>query len=131
MAISDVSVHEILRNTTKKQENEIFKFLKNFNRYFISEQVLIGSAQLYTLFRNDKMLKSNIDMGDIIIATTSILTNSLILTRNRRDFPWPFFSEAEVRTIYFVKSPGHTGAYTIALLRPELNTILSRFNTKK
>lgn len=130
LAISDISVFEILRNTTIKQEQEIFALLKIFYRYFLSAEVLIASSRLSTLYR-EHCKGDNIDYGDILIASTSILTNSLILTRNRKDFPWPFFIEAEVKTLYISKSLGHTDGYTICLLQPNYEAIYRLFALRK
>jgi predicted nucleic acid-binding protein len=131
LAISDVSFFEILRNTTKKQEQEIITILNIFYRYFVSKEVLIAGAQLSTLYREHCNLKGDIDYGDIFIASTSILTNSLILTRNRKDFPFPFFIEAEVKTLYIIKSPGHTDGFTICLLTPNYEAIYRLFAIRK
>lgn len=131
LAISDISIYEILRGATTSQEEKIFRTLGIFNTYYISQQVIIASARLYTLYRDEKIQVANIDDGDLIIAATSVLTGSLILTRNRRDFPFPFFEEAEIRTIYFAKSLGHTGEHTICLLRPNINLVVRKFLQKQ
>lgn len=131
LAMSDVSNFEILRNATTKQEQEIFQILKIFYRYYVSREVLISSARLATLYRNHCNLKGDIDYGDIFIGATSILTNSLILTRNRKDFPYPFFIEAEVRTIYVKKSDSFTEGYTVCLLRPNYEAINRLFALRK
>lgn len=131
LAISHISVFEILRNATIKQETEIFQILNIFYRYYLSEVVLIASARLSTLYREHCKLKGDIDYGDILIAATSILTNSLILTRNRKDFPFPFFIEAEVRTLHVSRSIGHTDGYTLCLLRPNYEAIYRLFTLRK
>jgi predicted nucleic acid-binding protein len=131
LAISQISGYEILRNKTIKQENEVFEFLNVFNNYYVSAEVLLTAARLYNFFRNEGVFKTNISDGDVIIAATSIWTNSLILTRNRGDFPYPFFLEVEVVPLSFIKSTGHSDCYTIALLKPNAEFITDKINNRK
>ncbi len=129
LAISDISIYESLCGTTISQEIEIIETLKLFPNYQITNDVLIASSRLSTLYKNEGVPISQVEIPDKIIASTAILNNSLVLTANVNDFPRPFFAEAEIRHVLFRKnSKDHL--LSVMLLRPDLAVILDRFSKR-
>lgn len=101
-AVSQISVYETLKKTNPKRETEILNFLKsNFKNYEIDDTVLLASARLFTFYGNEDNIRNSISSEDIIIAATSILTGSLLLTADCNDFPRPFFDEVYKQPIFY------------------------------
>lgn len=126
LAISDISIYESLRERTVGQEVEIINTLKLFPNYLITNEVLIASSRLSTLYKNEGVPINQIEIPDKIIASTAILTNSLILTANINDFPRPFFSEAEKKYILY-KKRNKEQLLVVMLLQPDPVVIQDRF----
>ena len=102
LAISEISVYELLQGTSATKEAELLQWLNSFNaRYLVDSNVLITAAQLRTLYDMEKVPQEQIGDGDKVISSTSVLTDSLICTANVNDFPRPFFYEAERKQIIY------------------------------
>lgn len=132
-AISDVTYYELLSGTTVKQEQQSIELLDKFNRYFVEITVLIAASRLSTLYYHQCKLEGrtshDISFEDKIIASTAILTGSLILTANINDFPRPFFQEAEEKAIFY-RDRNITKMLILQLLRPNQTIILQRFQER-
>lgn len=129
LAISEITIFELLSGATVKQERARFQTLSLFKRYKISEQVLVGAAQLATLYQRENILTQNISTADMIIAATAILTGSLVMTANVNDFPRPFFREAEERLINY-RYKNRPRMIPVCLLSPNIPVISKRFGER-
>jgi len=129
LAISDVTINEALCNTTKIQEVKIIQTLNLFKTYQIAQNVLIASSRLSTLYKNENIPLSQISLSDKIIASTAILTGSLILTGDINDFPRPFFNESEQRLVQYQKR-NKPQLLVLELLSPNYPVIVDRLNKR-
>jgi len=129
LAISDISVLELLQGANASQETEGLNVLKLFNRYNLQERILVAAAQLSTLYSQDKIYNDGISMADRIIASTVILTGSLVLTADINDYPRPFFDEAEEKLITYRKK-NKSNMIAVQLLRPDVIYINQRFSER-
>lgn len=129
-AYSDITRYELLRGTTESKENEMLDILNPYFRYFLSENVILAAAQLDNIMKAEKIEVNSVDHGDKFIAATAILTGSLIMTANARDFPWPIFHEAESRAITFQDRNKKTRCHMISLIRPDFDLINLRFKER-
>lgn len=130
MAISEVTIFELLSGAHIKQEQEGFETLKLFKTFQITSEVLVAASQLSTLYREEKIPQENsISLPDKIIASTTTLTGSLILTADVNDYPRPFFIEAEIKYIFYFKNSKQE-MLNIQLLRPDYTIINKRFNER-
>lgn len=129
-ALSSITIYELLKGLSKKREEEVTNFLTPYFRYFVSDEVLIASAQLDNLFKTQNINVNSVYHGDKMIAATAILTGSLILTANVRDFPWPFFHETECKSLYFTGKNKHTQCHLVSLLRPDFELIKKSFEAR-
>jgi predicted nucleic acid-binding protein len=130
LAISDISIYELLKGANANKEQEMRNILNLFQRYYLTENVLIASAQLETLYRADKIFPKQIGDGDILIGATAILTGSLIITANFRDYPLPFFKEVERFSLSYTYGGNHSKNLMIGLLSPDLGFINQKFSER-
>lgn len=129
LAISEITIFELLQDATIKKESEAINILSFFKTYQINSTLLTAAAQLSTLYKEEKIPNQQISTADKIIGATSILTGSLILTADVNDFPRPFFLEAEEKLLYH-KEKSKTKMIALQLLRPNQNMISIRFNSR-
>ncbi len=71
-----------------------------------------------------------IEHGDKFIAATSILTGSLILTANSRDFPSPYFQEAERKPLIYKEKRGKSKCILTTILIPDIIMVNQRFTDR-
>lgn len=128
-AYSDITLYELLRGTSAQKEADLIELLNPYLRYFLTDRVIITAAQLDNIMKIEKIDVNSVDHGDKFIAATAILTGSLILTANARDFPWPLFHEVESKPITF-KEKKKTKCHVVALMRPDFDLISMRFNER-
>src|SRR6185369_6094442 len=105
LAISEITIFENLQGLWGKRANQALKVLKTYEWKQITNKVLILSASLGGLYRT--ITSSNIETGDKIIASTTILLDAHVLTKNYEDFPSPFFNQYMWKPI-----PFQVGHYT-------------------
>lgn len=129
LAISDISIQELLTNATIKQEKEGLALLSNFKNYQLESNILVSASQLSTLYNQGKIPNQNISIPDKIIASTAILSGSLIMTADVNDFPRPFFLEAEEK-LFFYKHRNKTNMRVVQMLKPNMATIIQRFSER-
>jgi hypothetical protein len=77
--ISIITKMEILVGTTEETEEVIKEFLGNFTVINLNEEI----AEIAIMIRKDNKIK----LPDAIIWATAKYTNSLLITRNTKDFP--------------------------------------------
>ena len=129
LSISNISICELLSGTTKKQEAEGIQILSIFKRYEINDSVLIGAAQLFTLYSNAKIPNDQVSVADRIISSTSIITGSLVLTSDVNDFPRPFFKEVAEKLIFY-KYKNKTQMRILQVLSPNTEIINELFSRR-
>ena len=132
LAISDISIYELLEGVSQKREAKLLEVLNIFDNFLVERRDLIAGAELHDLYRiQSKTNKSgspnevkpgNIETVDKIIAATSIFAVAPILTADGNDFPRPFFFEHEVRKIEFLDK-GKLKVLVLYLLNPEYDVI--------
>jgi len=123
LAISDFTFFELLNGVTPKKEAQMITELNYLVRIHVRKEILVGSAHLGCMYQDDKMDLKQIDTGDLIIAASSIITNSLIFTANIRDFPVPFFNIIAKRPINYSKKTSIPALLMTAFLEPDLEFI--------
>jgi predicted nucleic acid-binding protein len=129
-AYSDFTTYELLRGTTENKESAMLKLLSPYFRYYLSENVILTAARLDNIMKAEKIEVNSIDHGDKFIAATAILTGSLIMTSNGRDFPWPLFHEIENKPLTFRDKNMRTRCYMVSLIRPDFDLINLRFKNR-
>lgn len=129
LAISKFTVYELLQGASVTKEVRLATLLNRFRSFSVSHDTLVAAAQLKTLYNAEKIPDSQISDGDKIIAATAILTGSLIITADARDFPLPFFTQAEVRHLTFSKS-GRPVMIPTYILSPDMAVIKDRFSNR-
>jgi len=129
LAISEISYFELFHGATLRQEKELNDALRLFIRYRTDLPALIAASRLGGLYRNLKIPDQQISVGDKIIAATSVLTGSLVLTANYNDFPRPFFREVEAKHIFF-KKKNRDRMVIFYLLFPDFVEIGKRFSER-
>lgn len=132
LAISDISIFELLKGAYVKKENEMLQLLSIFIRYYLVDRVLVAAAQLETLYKLDGIDPKQIEAGDKLIGSTAILTGSLILTANARDFPSQYFPEVERKPLmYSIKNKNNfSKCILVTLLNPDINMISQKFSER-
>ncbi len=129
LAISLISVYELLSGATEAKEKEGLSILNLFKNYQMDGNLLLAASQLSTLYEKEKVPSQNISVQDKIIAATAVLTGSLIITADINDFPRPFFDTVEEKLFYYQKK-NKTNMRVIQLLRPNLLVINQRFSER-
>lgn len=128
LTISKITRYEILKSAQIQKENKLLKLLYLLERFEITEEVIIVAAILYQLFKKKDQGK-NFQDADNIIAATSFLNNSPLLTANRTDYPYPSFEENQISPILYRRIPNKTDCLLLCLLTP--NTIVMRREIEK
>ncbi|MBI2590823.1 MAG: type II toxin-antitoxin system VapC family toxin [Candidatus Blackburnbacteria bacterium] len=108
----------------------MLNILKPYLRYYLDENVVVAAARLDNIMKAEGAEVNSVDHGDKFIASTAILTGSLIMTANSRDFPWSLFHEVEYLPVIFQDRGKKTRCYTISLIRPDFNLINLRFQQR-
>jgi len=129
LAISEITIFELLQDATIKKEREAINILSFFKTYQINSKLLIAAAQLSTLYKEERIPNQQISTSDKIIGATAILTGSLILTADVNDFPRPFFQEAEEKLLVY-KDKNRTKMLALQLLGPNQTVITERFSQR-
>lgn len=133
LAISDVSVFEILNEIPADKEGEASKLLAGFAHYAVDQNILLAAAQLGCVYKRHfielKIQEKMPEPGDKIIASTSFVGNALVCTANTRDFPSPFFKEI-ARQILQYESGGVITFMPIYFLEPQRELISAYHNNR-
>lgn len=124
-AISLITCYEAVQRRNFIQEREILQKLNLYTQLEADRKVYLFAGWLSDFYRNEGIPESQLDDCDQVIAATCILTTSLLLTENRRDFPSPFFNEIENFNIYYTNK-GREQIIKIYLLQPDV-VILNKY----
>lgn len=124
--ISEITYAELLNGANIGKEKKVIEKLDSFSKFQIMERNLIGAGKLGSVYYQENQEYKRISLGDLIIAATSIIENTPILTADVKDFPFPFFKQSISENI---QSKKHI--YSVAILKPDYNVINSRFKERK
>ncbi len=130
IAISDITYYELLTETSSKKEVEVFEVLNEVTRFYCKIQELIAAARIGSFYKDHGLQVLQFNLGDRIIAATSILHNCIILTKNGRDFPQPFFKEIDRRMLEYT-SKQYPVCVPVYFLEPQLDYIGSYHEKRK
>ncbi len=134
LAISEITCFELLSESSLTKETEGLSILALFKRYEVDLDVIFSAAKLSSAYKIQANAEHKqlpiIETPDKIIAATSLLSGSLILTANVNDFPRPIFLEAEEKQILF-KDKGKTKMLILLVLRPNYPLIQQRIEERK
>lgn len=102
--ISVFTRFEAYRGANSATAALIKRVMVYFDTSPLNKECIDISAALYTCYESEPDIKKrikNIGDGDFIIGATSFSYNSLIITSNRNDFPYPYFTEVESYNIEY------------------------------
>lgn len=116
--ITDYVQFELLKRAENK-DSELLKKLGLFGKLSTTQAVILMSGVLCGVYKKAGVTRQISD-GDLIIATTSILSQSHLLTADKDDFCYPYFEERECLTIAFKEHENshRTSVIPIYLLEP-------------
>lgn len=126
LAISDFTYFELLDGASIEKEQQRIEALAGLSRYFVKKETLITAAHLGCLYQQDS---ASADIGDKIIAATSLLSNSIIYTTNGRDFPRPFYDEVSKRYLKYHKN-GAEIVLPSYFFKPDINYIIVKYKER-
>lgn len=129
LAVSYYTAYETLRGATRQIEQKRRETLNKFRKYELSPKVIIWAALLNGLYREHK-IEAGIDIGDEIIAATSINSNIPIITTNGQHFPRPFFDGGK-QIITYVKHSRRDKIMALYVLKPDTGLILREIGQRK
>jgi len=129
-SLSDISFFELINGASPQNEKKRIKVMRKMKRFYVKKKVLIAAAHLGCLYKDEDGVGNKCgDIGDMIIAGTSLLTNSIIYTANGRDFPRPFFNEIYKGLIHYKKKDTSIFLPTY-FLKPDITLIVQRYTKR-
>lgn len=117
LVISEFTIYENLQGLWGKKATEAGEILKNYESKEVSRKVLIMASLFLSLYREERI--ENISDGDKIIAATAVLEDGLILTRNHKDFPSPFFINTKYSPIAY-QTNHHSQTLDYIIYKPNI-----------
>jgi predicted nucleic acid-binding protein len=129
LSVSSISVFELTKGATEKNEQKVMEKLATFPHRGLSESILLVAAQLETLYKMEAIEPKQIESGDKFIAAIAILTGSVICTANARDFPSPYFQEIEREPLLY-KLKNRSRCILVSLLIPDIAMINQKFKDR-
>lgn len=129
LAISDITYFELFNEIPVKKEQEMVSVLANISRIYVKKKILVAAAHLGSFYKEHNLPPEQFSPGDKIIASSAILTNSIIYTANARDFPTPFFKEIERKMIDY-QNKEYPVCLPTYFLEPQLDYI-NKYHEKR
>lgn len=103
LAISQITIFELLDGIPVAKESKARETLSNFTRLLITEDILLIASNLSSLYKQEKIPVDQISVCDKLIAASAVLNSCYILTGDGNDYPRPFFVEVETKPVYYTK----------------------------
>lgn len=128
--ISKITISELLSGASISQETKALEQLNVLKQFSIDDTILVASAQLLNLYKLQNIQDQQINLGDRIIAATSILTGYPILTADVNDFPRPYFIEVYRHLLTYSKK-NSTQSICLQILSPDIQLINEKFSHRK
>lgn len=121
-AISEITVYEFLCSSNEEERKDMTQLADQIKNYSVSREVLVYASKLFHLFRT-KDQNRRFDSPDMIIASTSIINKTFLLTANQRDYPEPYFIELDVFPLIFISTNKRSQCILVSLLAPDYGKI--------
>lgn len=119
LAVSNISYAELIDGAYKQKIEKVKDLLNKFTGFEVSQRILSTSGILSSIYKLESGRTNGASMEDKIIAATSGVYKSAIITANVEDFPFPFFlTVANANIEYQKKNKKHF--LTIAALMPNV-----------
>lgn len=125
LAISQIIFSELIDGTYMKKETTIINTLRDYHNFPVTERHIIGSGKLGSIYQQNKITQ-NISLVDKIIAATSIITNSPIITANINDYPQPYFEVIDSLMLIHGNK-----LIKVGLIKPDYNVLNAAFADRK
>ena len=125
LAISQIIFSELIDGAYIQKENVVISTLKMYHNFSVTERHIIGSGKLGSIYQQNNITQ-NISLADKIIAATSIISNSPIITANINDYPQPYFGVIDSHVLSYKDK-----VIKIGLLKPDYTVINSAFAERK
>ena len=120
LAISNISIFEMLNESNMETEEKRIEAIQFFKRFELDNKVLIAASHIGCLYKEANHTISS--FGVKIIAATAFLTDSLIFTLNGKDYPRPFFDEL-VKTYIKYEVKGRDVIQVAYFMKPDVKLI--------
>ena len=130
LAISDITYAELLNGVTQDKEKRLIELLDQFYGISITQRVVKGCGKLGCIYNEKDNQFKDIEMGDKIIASTSVIHNLPIVTANIKDFPYPFFEPISTENLVY-KDKGKSKMICVGVLNPNYQFITYSLNNRK
>lgn len=129
LAVSEIVIIENLHGLYGKRHKKAYAHLSKLVKKVVSENVLLSAAEIGGLYKDEEF--QDIDIGDKIIAATAFLDKGLMLTRNHKHFPPPFFESIEWFPVTFKTNGRHINTIDVCLYKPRYKLIARRIKEKE
>jgi predicted nucleic acid-binding protein len=127
IALSEFSFFELVDGATPKIEEERLNTTVGVKCFEATKDVLMIAAHLGCMYQDDGHTVK--DIGDKIIGSTALMTDSLIYTFNGRDFPTPFFAIVATRYAEYTNK-GVPTILAAHFIKPEPDFISKRYDQR-
>ncbi len=122
IVICDIVLFELLQEASMDKELWIMQQLSDVPSLPLTQEVMFAAAHVASLYKEEGLELKQFAIGDRIIAGTSVMNNALILTKNGRDFPEPFFKELDRRHVDYENGSVQACVY-LYFKEPQLDVI--------
>lgn len=129
IAISDITLFEVVNGTSVDTEIKMEQTLGGVERFYIKKDILLGAAHLGGIYKAHGLPLDQFGTEDQIIAATAIARNALVFTKNGRDFPPPMFKELDRRMIEY-KSKEYPVCVPVYFMEPQIEYIVAHYATR-
>lgn len=128
LTISEITIAENLHALYGKKYIKAYKHISQFVKIIVAENVLLLAAKIGGLYYEEGF--RDIEICDKIIAATAILEKSLVLTRNHKHFPPPFFEPFEWIQVKYKMSGKYRHTDDVCIYKPRYELIIRRIEEK-
>jgi len=129
-AISEVTYSELIDGAKADKETKVIKLLDGFYSFPLTKRIVKGSGILGSLYKEESQELKDVCLADKLIAMTSAVYNTPIVTANIRDYPPPFFHNFTDENIMFEKK-GKQRMINIGVMSANYPYITHKFNNRK
>lgn len=127
IAISQFSFFELMHTANVETETKRLEKTVGIKQLHVTAEILRAAARLGSLYKEDGLGDKSPEIGDKIIAATTIVTQNLIYTSDALGYPRPYFNEIGKHRMDYKKN-GKDMSIVAYLLEPDNDAINGRFN---
>jgi len=92
LATSELSCFELIKNAFDRKYRDYYLSLINYiDNHPVTPSTIMNGWNIYHAYIQESSNKKSIGSLDILIGSTAVTNNALLLTGNRKDFPMPFW----------------------------------------